>query len=332
MQPVHSLPETLECPVTGVGSLPFKLAEEAIRCVIETTPEIPYWPQLPCRTQAEGMIQQFLGPARPFLAARERQAGYAITSRDEFLYALAGSSALDEHHASGFFALVAALKSGRFPRARALKGQVTGPWTLATTLFSGSSIATADEALFESIVRHVAHNARWQVEQLAAFGMPVILQVDEPGFLSVRDPDVIMRARGALVRVLDAIRSAGGIPLVHCCARPLRAQFEGLATTLALDAGSFGTECAVLAHEESLPGFALGLAPVHAKDDTNAGGIVASFRAAFGPLADATASRSLITPACGLALATPAETRRSFALAAEVARELSAGRQLGSWR
>ncbi len=333
MSLAHSLPEVLENPVTGIGSLPFQLPEEALRCVIDTTPELPYWPQLPRKSQAEGMIQQFLGAARAFLAARERRAGYAISSRESFLESLAASAgALDEHHASGFFAFIEALKSDRFPRARALKGQVTGAWTLATTLHVGTSAATGDAQLLDALVAHVGRVARWQIAQLAQFGLPVILQVDEPGFMSARDTEAIAQARGALTPALDAIRNAGAIPLVHCCARPVRAQFEGLATPLSLDAGTFGAECAALAHEETLPGFALGIAPVHAAAEMSAAQLATQFQKEFGALAEPVAERSIITPSCGLALATPAEARRSFELAAAIACALSAGRQLGAWR
>ena len=44
--------------VTGIGSLPFTDPEAGVRFVAEHSPEIPFWPQLPRRSEDEGMIAQ----------------------------------------------------------------------------------------------------------------------------------------------------------------------------------------------------------------------------------------------------------------------------------
>jgi hypothetical protein len=333
MPHASSLPNDLKSPITGIGSLPFTLSEEAIRFVIDLSPEIPYWPQLPRRRQGEGMIQQFVAQARPFLAARERQVGYAITERNGFLEALAASEgALDVEHASGFFAFCEALRRERFPHARVLKGQLTGPWTLASTLYTGQHPALQDEPLRAALVNHLSLVAAWQVGELSRFRRPILMQVDEPAFMSVRDAESIALARSMLAPVLTAIRAAGAIPMIHCCARPSRELFHALATPLSLDASTYGTECSLISHDESLPGLALGLAAVHASPATESSSMVNAFREHFGANADSLAAQSLVTPVCGLALASASEARRSFELAAQCANEISAGRQLGTWR
>ena len=47
--------------VTGVGSLPFVDADEAVEFVAEFSPELPFWPQLPMRAAGEGVIAQGMG-------------------------------------------------------------------------------------------------------------------------------------------------------------------------------------------------------------------------------------------------------------------------------
>lgn len=42
--------------VTGIGSLPHRDAEEAVRFVAEQSPAIPFWPQLPQRSDDEMML------------------------------------------------------------------------------------------------------------------------------------------------------------------------------------------------------------------------------------------------------------------------------------
>lgn len=48
--------------VTGIGSLPHRDANDAIRFVAEHSPTIPFWPQLPQRSDDEMMLPQMLAP------------------------------------------------------------------------------------------------------------------------------------------------------------------------------------------------------------------------------------------------------------------------------
>lgn len=326
------MPEKLELAVTGIGSLPFTLAEEAIQFVAEFAPEIPHWPQLPRRHPAEGMIQQFLAGARQEIEPRARQAGYFVKSRTGFLAAAAAETgALDAERAEGFFAFDKAMIAGRFPRARVLKGQVTGAWTLATTLHVGDGLATCDADILAALVHLVQRNVRWQVEVLRRFELPVLLQIDEPGLGSAATDEQIRSARTAMTEVVECIRAAGAIPLLHCCARPRAELLGALDAQLALDAHEFAGECAALASETPERGFALGLAPPKTPASFDPAAHSARWRTSIGNSADAIAAQSIITPTCGLALATPHEAARSMKLSAALAADLAAGRRLAHW-
>jgi len=62
--------------VSGISSLPHMDAEEAVAFIAEHYPAIPFWTQLPQRSEDEGSIRQGLMPlldiVRPFGAARFR--------------------------------------------------------------------------------------------------------------------------------------------------------------------------------------------------------------------------------------------------------------------
>src|SRR5512135_408767 len=44
---------------TGIGSLPHRDVQDALRVVFRTFPAVPYWPQLPRRDFRENMYAQF---------------------------------------------------------------------------------------------------------------------------------------------------------------------------------------------------------------------------------------------------------------------------------
>jgi len=47
--------------VTGIGSLPFTSSAEAVRAVAELSPEVPFRPQMPQRSQQESVVGQGVG-------------------------------------------------------------------------------------------------------------------------------------------------------------------------------------------------------------------------------------------------------------------------------
>jgi methionine synthase II (cobalamin-independent) len=220
-----------------IGSLPIADHEEAVRMVLEYTPEIPLWVQLPVHPQ-EGMMVQFLSGIPGFVQEEDRvfinTAGATFEDEllrfyEDYIMVTEGTSPLDstrfaltEENAGGFFALLAEMKSTR-PLPTALKGQITGPVTLATGLTDQHKRAVFyDDRILDVIVKNLAMKARWQVEKLSQWGVPAIVFIDEPGlagfgtsaFISISRQDV---AR-VLSEVIEAIHQAGGLAGVHVCA------------------------------------------------------------------------------------------------------------------
>ena len=69
------------CLPTLIGSLPLEDHDEALKLILDATPEIPIWAQLPI-FKKEGMIAQFL-PGMPGLAV-DGEKVCIDTDRDDF--------------------------------------------------------------------------------------------------------------------------------------------------------------------------------------------------------------------------------------------------------
>lgn len=210
--------------VTGVGSLPHTNATAAVEFVARHAPQLPFWPQLPQSGAAEDGIVQTLSPLMHLLHRRSPAHIDLLPGKLAAFLTLLQSSdvSLPREHAAGLYALEEAARAGRFPNAKAYKGHLYGPITLARCLYlDGRPIADGGQVqvatVYQLLGEYLVRMARWQVQKLAALGLPVLLVIDEPA-LALERPDSI--AMEALRRVVDEVRLAGAIPGVHCCALP----------------------------------------------------------------------------------------------------------------
>ncbi|AEH43905.1 Methionine synthase vitamin-B12 independent [Thermodesulfatator indicus DSM 15286] len=218
---------------TIVGSFPGKDHEKAVKLVLKYCPEIPCWPQLPAYPQ-EGMLIQFskglpgfnpekliLDPTdanfepqmlqfyEEYLAVKE--AGKPVT--ESFF-------ALTPEEARGLFCLKEKL-AGAKPLA--VKGQVTGPFTLATGLKTPDGKACFyDSTLRDIITKQVALKAAFQVDLLKELEVPVIIFLDEPALAGFGSSSFVGVSREEVLAVLgevaEEIKARGGIVGVHVCA------------------------------------------------------------------------------------------------------------------
>jgi methionine synthase II (cobalamin-independent) len=220
-----------------IGSLPMQDHAEAARAVVEFTPEIPLWAQL-TRRPGEDMISQFASglPGLRTVDGKRRVDTEApdfdaelLAFFEEFLAVQEGRRgleisrfALDRAAVPGLFAMLA-LAAERPKPPKALKGQITGPFTLGTGLRDGRDRAIFhDPQLREALVNLIALRARWQVRRIAQAGSPVILFIDEPAlagfgsseYISIQREDILAGLR----EVVAAIHAEGGLAGVHVCA------------------------------------------------------------------------------------------------------------------
>jgi methionine synthase II (cobalamin-independent) len=128
---------------------------------------------------------------------------------------------ISPHYARGFHAFLEILTKITYNPA-ALKGHITGPITLATSITDQEGKgAYFDSRLREVVVKTLSLKARWQIHQLRRFGSPVIVFIDEPSlaaygssaFLGISEEDV----KADIQEIVELIHAEGGLAGLHCC-------------------------------------------------------------------------------------------------------------------
>jgi len=322
-----------------IGSLPMADHNEAVDLVLRYTPDIPLWVQLPVHPE-EGMMTQFLSGMPGLVHDVDRV--FMDTSKqtfeddvrhfyEDYLAVTEGGSPLDETRfvltpetAKGFFTLLRGIESAPRPPV-ALKGQITGPVTLATGLTDQNRRALFyDDRLLDVVVKTLAMKARWQVEKLSQWDVPVMIFIDEPGlagfgtsaFISLSQEDI----GRVLSEVIDAIHHAGGLAGVHVCANTdWSLILDSSADILSFDAYGFFDR--LVLYEASLRTFfdqdrnlAWGLVPTSDMRDIQnetASSLVAKWESqasqveALGIQRSKIVAQSLVTPSCGTGSLSP---------------------------
>lgn len=323
---------------SAVGSMPGTSYDEALRVVLGELPDLAHVPELPGRGPHAGMTGRALAVAAD-IGADLQPAGWRLTGSQ-------GAAGIDHRRAISLLGqdldLVEELTqdySGRF------KTQVAGPWTLAATVEKprGDRVLSdlgarreLAEALAEGLRAHVA-DVRRRVP-----GAELVVQVDEPalpavmagqvptasGFHRHRSVDAPV-ASPPLEWAFAAITESGATPVVHCCAAdvPLSLLVGAGAQGVSVDLGVLTTAAydgvATLLEEGRL--VFLGVVPSTEPATVPTEGAlterVLRFLDMLG-LDPGSAPSLVVTPACGLAGATPRWAREALRLSAKVAANL----------
>src|SRR3989338_6171520 len=212
---------------TGIGSLPYLDAEEAVKKVFENF-DIPFWPQLKKRSFKENMYSQF-SQGLPGLVIDEGKRAIHIDSSKDLSEGLAGiyeayiskdynSFGIREEFAQGFYAFIKAAKKHRPER---VKRHITGPvsFCLGVTDERARSIIYND-GLKEAFVKLLEMKALWQIDKLKDIAEQVIIFIDEPyltsfgsSFVNIQKQDIV----SMLSAVIDSVHSKDAIAGIHCC-------------------------------------------------------------------------------------------------------------------
>jgi methionine synthase II (cobalamin-independent) len=233
--PKHSAPFPFrpEGRATLIGSLPVADHSQGLEMVRAHTPDIPLWPQLPSNPK-EGMLVQF---CEGFVGLREGERTYFDTGGDfdnlllpffeEYLTVsedpdalMSSRFAISRERAAGLYLLKE--KAGALAPF-ALKGQVTGPFTLLTGLQDqDQKLSYYNPSLREMVVQGVAMKCAWQARFLRETGLPVLIFIDEPALAGLGSSSFISIATADIAQDLDyavqAIHAAGALAGVHVCA------------------------------------------------------------------------------------------------------------------
>jgi len=325
---------------TGIGSVPFTDPQETVALVLETLPQIPYWPQMVRLGYLEDMAAQ-AARGLPGLKVDEANRTVAMDpdlSREEALaqfyeIVLSGDLtpfAFEAQDARGFFALLAAVAS-QGSIGPALKGQLSGPVTFAGVVKdAGGKPILYDRELTQAVCSGLARKVAWQAEKFRELGKEPIVFLDEPfltGFGSAYLPISKDEVAGILTQTLEEARGAAAGPItlgMHCCGNTdwsllLNAPID----ILSFD--SFGYFDSLRLYDQALAHYldrggwlAWGLVPTNEdfKPET-ADTLWQRFQAQMNHLAEDVhrglkeiLSQSLLTPACGTGYMSQDDARR----------------------
>jgi len=341
-----------DCAPLLIGSLPLEDHRQAVQMVLQYTPEIPLWIQLPAYPQ-ERMIAQFLPgmpglretDARQFVdtAAADFDADL-LTFYEEYMQAVEDDDFLRESRftlspkvAPGLPALLESVVASDV-KPRAIKGQVTGPFTFCTGVKDpdGSAIFYNPQ-LRDAAVKLLALKTRSQVLRLAAADCPVLVFFDEPALAGFGTSEFISIGREevaeCLGEVIEAAHGAGALAGIHVCANTdWSLVLESGADVVSFDAYSYFDR--FMLYADSIRQFlsagklmAWGIVPtgdVAAIEAATTEALVEGWREkqraveALGIDRAALFAQSLITPSCGAGSLTPPAAEKVLRLTREV--------------
>lgn len=216
---------------TGIGSLPFVEAQEAVDLILRYLPNAPFWPQLPKRDTREGMITQF-SENLPGLKIDQRGLRFAPVDKEKELEAFyekfleqdLSYFAISPDFARGlraFYQRLKALNPEDLSKIEFIKCQVTGPFTFCSGINDpeGKTILH-DKVLMQAMVKGLSMKALWQLDYFKEFGKKIIMFFDEPYLTSVGSAYTPVN-RDEVINVFseltEGLRGLGCLVGVHCC-------------------------------------------------------------------------------------------------------------------
>ena len=329
------------CRSTGVGSLPQTDVGEALEAVWASCPDLPFWPQLPKRSHAEGMNEQ---AAAGLPGLRVEEGRLRLVQDEAFFLGVerllaaheAGDTsvaALGPEAAAAFEPFVDQVRQRGIAEA---KGQIAGPITVGMAILGedGNPILH-DDVLRDVLVKFLNLRLRWQAERLAAAGASPLVFADEPFLASYGTPFFgwdVGRVRETLEAVVAGTPAAGS----HCCSNTDWSIFLGSSlSVVSFDAFEFADN--FLVYRADLAAFlarggniAWGIVPTD--PEALAGVTLAGLRQALlahvakvealGFSREQVLRQSLITPSCGLGTRDLATAARAFGLVRSLSTDL----------
>ncbi|HEY0403075.1 MAG TPA: methionine synthase [Blastococcus sp.] len=317
-------------PASGVGSLPGTDPAEAVRLVVGELPGFAHLPELPDRGPGADLIGRSAALLVD-LAFDLTPAGWRLVPR----------SGLDQRRAKEFLDRdLDALYDVAGGYDGPLKLQAAGPWTLAAGLErTRGDRAVVDAGARRDLVQSLAEGLIAHVAAVAARvpGATVLVQLDEPsvpavlqgGLPSVSGFGKLAAVESTVVEqeLADLVRRLPVPVVLHCCAPRMpmdlfrAAGAAGVSFDLGLvqDLDAVGT--AVEAGTHLFPGVVPGTDIPLPSPKATASRVQAWWREmGFAP--EQLPGAVTLTPACGLAGATPAYARAAMAHVREAARYL----------
>ncbi|HEY6789773.1 MAG TPA: methionine synthase [Trebonia sp.] len=314
---------------TGIGSLPGTDPMAAARTVITELPDFPHLAELPERGPGADMIGRTAGLLVD-VTVETTPRGWRLSSDRPGKDLRRARSMLSQD--------LDALEEVLDGYTGLLKLQVAGPWTLAATMEQAHSLkaALADPGAVTYLAGSLAEGLAAHVAEVAKRvpGARIVVQVDEPALTAAMEgavptPSGWSRIRAVEEEVIRArlrtvLASASRYyTVVHCCGWPVP---FGIIRGVGADAVSFDlsqlrTADWDLLAETAEAGLGL-LVGTDGEDKAKLARSVADVWRHMGLPPGTCAPQVVITPACGLALASPAEADATLRRVRDAARIL----------
>jgi methionine synthase II (cobalamin-independent) len=311
---------------------------ESLQIVLGEVGDLPYVPELPARGAAASMVGRTLAMVTG-LGFDLQPAGWRLTD----------APGLDHRRARSLLTqdldVVEELTPGQ---SGAFKVQVVGPWTVAATVERprGDKLL-ADHGARRDLAQALAQAVTAHLDDVRrrTGSTQVVVQIDEPALPAVLAGSIATasgfgrhrsvgapEAAAALSWVVDAVVAVDAVPVLHCCAPDIPwavLRETGLrAVSFDLARVQFAEYDAVAAWvdagRELWPGVVPSLEPDRPPSGAELTRRLLSWWSALGHTDVEHLPATTVTPACGLAGASPRWAGTALGLAAQVARNLSA--------
>jgi hypothetical protein len=310
---------------TGIGSLPHKTVEEALRESFRV--DVPYLPELPMRDPREYMLPHatelipgMTHDEQGMIALDIEKWKKARGAFDDKLHAAIEGNRFDlflpsEAHQMALWPFLETLKRDQIKAAKVqIAGPLTVQWSLRTT--SGEF---PPAGAFTHVTRTILARTLALTQAVQATGAQPIVFFDEPGLyaFSRSQPRHLMMLQELRINVM-ALKKRGAIVGLHCCSDADWGALMGVGLdVLAIDAKlSLGS---LLKAGDSLVTFvsmggrlALGVIPTNEGERSSVDELLAglthhlstleSYFPTRASIFEHILAKSLLTPACGLAL------------------------------
>jgi methionine synthase II (cobalamin-independent) len=334
---------------TTIGSLPLRDADEATALIFKYASLLPSWVQLP-KNPGEGMLEQYneglpgikeIDGKIYFDTADPSFEQQILEFYENYLAAVESDTsaylerfAISETRARGFHSFIEFLSSHKERTFQLVKGQITGPFTLATGLKDQHGrFAFYNQQLRDVIVKLLCLKAMWQIKRLQEHAVSVLMFIDEPSlsgfgssaFMGVQAEDI----KKDLNEVADIIHRMNGYAGVHCCENT---DWSILLTSDidVLNFDAYGFFDRVFLYKNDLKKFiqrggmlAWGIVPTHAEEvisQVSVDSLVHLWKSEVRKLVnegipiETIAHQSLITPSCGAGSLSPEAALRILQL------------------
>jgi len=303
---------------TLIGSQPYKNSVEAIDKTLDGRVSCPSWPQLPARGYKESMYVQ-TGAHLPGLKIDGDKAKVDLSDYDptEAYTAIVTEDVDYFVYPSDLYAGFFELLERDVSSFQAVKGQVTGPISEGLQILDADDRPVIyDEAYGEIVRKTVNMSAKWQAKRLSSMNSNVIIFFDEPSLSMLGTPFASISDEEAMNWINEALDGVDCYRGVHCCGNT---NWSMLLKTnidiLSIDAYQYGENLVMFPDEltefyEKGGAVAWGIVPSsdEAIQAETVESLVARMESIFDKMEEKginrqrAASRSLITPQCGLGL------------------------------